>query len=67
MNYFLFFIILASKKHLVKKWEVSIMELENNIGKKYKVTRRILELSVSETRIFRDKKKAKELFDEWLK
>ena len=47
-------------------WEVSIIELENNIGKKYKVTRKIPELSVSETKIFRSKQKAKEQLEEWL-
>ena len=26
-----------TKKHPVKKWEVSIMELQNRIGKKFKV------------------------------
>jgi len=55
------------KKHLVKKWEVSIIELQNNIGKKFKVTRRIPELSVVETKLFRSKKKAKKQFDDWLK
>lgn len=55
-----------SEKHLNKKWEISIIELQNSKGKKYKVTRRLPELGVSETKIFRSKKKAKELFDEWL-
>ena len=56
-----------TKKHLCKKWEVSIIVLQDDIGKKFKVTRRLPELSVSETKIFRDKEKAKQLFDEWLK
>lgn len=54
-----------SKKHKVKKWEVSIMELKDN-GRKFKVTRRIPELYVSETKLFRTKKKAKKQFDDWL-
>lgn len=29
-----------TKKHPIKKWEVSIIELENGIGKKYKVTKK---------------------------
>ena len=56
-----------SKKHPIKKWEVSIMEIQNHKGKKYKVTRRLPELTVAETKIFKDKKKARKQFDEWLK
>ena len=48
-------------------WEVSIIELENSIGKKYKVTRRTAKLSVSETKVFRSKEKAIEQLKEWLK
>jgi hypothetical protein len=55
-----------TKKHYAKKWEVSIIEFQNNNGKKYKVTRRLPEMSVAETKIFRTKKKAIEQFDEWL-
>lgn len=54
------------REHLSKKWEISIIELQNTKGKKYKVTRRLPELGVSETRVFTSKKKAKELFDDWL-
>ncbi len=43
------------------------MEIENDVGRKFKVTKRIPELSISETKIFRSKKKAKEKFNEWLK
>lgn len=56
-----------SKKHMRKKWEVSIIQLQNNIGKKFKVTRRLSEMSVAETKIFKNKKRAKKQFDEWLK
>lgn len=55
------------KKHTIKKWEVSIIEFENRHGKKYKVTRRLPELSVAETKMFKGKKEAKRQFDEWLK
>jgi len=55
-----------SKEHLVKKKEVSIIELENDIGKKYKVTKRIPEMLVDETKIFRSKEEARKQFDEWL-
>lgn len=58
---------MAIKKNPVKKWEVSIAEIQNSVGKKYKVTRRLPELLIAETKIFRNKKKARELFEEWLK
>lgn len=56
-----------TKKHSRKKWEVSIIALQNKTGKKFKVTRRLPELSVAETKIFKGEKKAKKKFDEWLK
>ena len=55
------------KKHPTKKWEISIIELKNHKGKKFKVTRRYPELSVAETKVFRSKDKAKKQFEEWLK
>jgi len=55
-----------SKKDMNEVWEVSIRELKDN-GKKYKVTRRIPELSVSETKLFGSKEDAKTQFEEWLK
>jgi len=39
------------------------MELEDAAGKKFKVTRRLPELTVAETKIFRSKEKAKEQFE----
>ncbi len=54
------------KKHLFKKWEVSIMNIQNSGGTKYKVTRRISEMSVAETKIFSSKEEAKQQFEEWL-
>lgn len=50
---------------MATKWEVSIMELENG-ARLYKVTRRIHELKVAETKFFKTKKLAMEQFDEWL-
>jgi hypothetical protein len=47
------------EKHMTKKWEVSIMEFQNHVGKKYKVTRRIPKLSVAETMVFSSKEEAK--------
>lgn len=55
------------KKHHIKKWGVSFIELENLDKKQYKVTRRIPELSVSETKIFEKTEDAKRQFDSWLK
>jgi hypothetical protein len=49
------------------KWEVSMIELEGSEGKQYKVTRRISELSVSETKVFRSKEDAIKQFEEWLR
>ncbi len=55
-----------TKQHPFKKWEVSIMEIQEGKIIKYKVTRRIAELSVAETRIFASKEEAKEQFEIWL-
>lgn len=55
------------KKHFIKKWEVSIIKLKGEEGERFKVTRRIPELSVAETKIFVSKKKAKKQFEDWLK
>src|SRR3989344_193254 len=55
-----------TKKHQTKKWEISIMEIEDKEGKKYKVTRRLPEMSVAETKIFASKEKAIKKFNEWL-
>ena len=54
------------KEDINKIWEVSIMQLEED-GKRFKVTRRIPKLSVSETKFFKTKEKAKKQFEEWLK
>lgn len=56
-----------TKEHPRKKWEVSIMEIQNHEGKKFKVTRRLPEMSVAETKIFKTKKQTKKQFEEWLK
>ena len=52
------------RKHPIKKTEISFIEFKNNRSKKFKVTKRIPELSVAETKIFRSKKKAKKQFEE---
>lgn len=46
--------------------EISIVEMENCEGKKYKVTKRVPELSVSETKFFRTKSLAQKQLNEWL-
>ncbi len=58
---------MIKRKHPIKNWEVSIIEIENDVGKKYKVTRHMPEMAVSETKIFRTLEDAKKQFDEWLK
>ena len=55
------------KKHPTKKWEISIIELHDQRSKKFKVTRRLPEMSVAETKVFTSKKKAKQLLHQWLK
>lgn len=42
------------------------MEFEDSEGKKYKVTRRLPELFIAETKVFKSKGKAKAKFNEWL-
>lgn len=54
------------KKSFSEKWVVSLMKLEDEEGVKYKVTRRIPDLSISETKIFKTKQEALEKFNEWL-
>ena len=54
------------KQHPFKKWEVSIMEIQEGRNLKYKVTRRIAQLSVAETKIFQSKEEAKKQFELWL-
>lgn len=57
---------MKSKKSFTKKWTISLLEVENSEGMKYKVTRTIPELSVSETKMFKDKEEALKQFNEWL-
>jgi hypothetical protein len=49
----------------MKIWEVSLIEFKNDEKKGYKITRRIPEMSISETKIFSSKKKAMQQFQEW--
>jgi len=55
-----------TQKHPSKKWEIYIIEFENHDGKKYKVTRRLPNMSVAETKVFKSKEEAKKQFEEWL-
>ncbi len=55
-----------TSKHLTKKWEISFAELENTVGKLFKVTRRMPALAVAETKIFRSKEEAVRQFNAWL-
>jgi len=48
------------------KWEVSIIEFTEKGKIKYKVTRRLPELSVAETKIFASKNEARRQVEEWL-
>lgn len=49
-----------------KKWEVSIMELQTEKGVVYKVTRRVAEMGVAETKLFKTLYEARQQLDEWL-
>jgi hypothetical protein len=50
----------------MKTWEVSIIEVKSSKRKWYKVTRRLPDLRVSETKIFSSKEKARKQFQEWI-
>lgn len=54
------------KKHPTKNWEISIIELHDNGTKEYKVTRRLKDQEVQETKIFKTLEAAKKQFNEWL-
>ena len=54
------------RKHSIKKWEISVIEIESLNGKKYKVTRSLPELLIAETKNFKSKEKARQKFNEWL-
>jgi hypothetical protein len=45
-------------------WEITLTELENG-GKKYKVTRRMPDLTVAETKIFTSREEAIKQFESW--
>ena len=57
---------MKTKEGFRKKWEVSIIELQNKEGKKFKVTRRFPSMSVAETKVFKTKEEAKKQFKDWL-
>ena len=48
------------------KWEASVIELKNGKGRKYKVTRRMPKMSVSETKVFKTREEAIKQLQEWL-
>ena len=48
------------------KWEITLMAIHANSATFYKVTRRMPELYVAETRMFSSKDEALEQFDAWL-
>jgi len=52
--------------HLTMKWEVTMAEFKENGKTKYKVTRRMPELTIAETKIFAIKEQAQKQFEEWL-
>lgn len=55
------------KKHPYKKWEVSISEYKTATGTQWKVTRRMFEMSIAETKVFTSKEEAIKQYEEWLR
>ena len=56
----------GTEKHPTKNWEVSLVALHTNGDIIYKVSRRLAEMSVAETKIFPSKEEAQKQFDDWL-
>jgi hypothetical protein len=54
-------------KHPIKCIEVSIKRFEEDGITKYKVTKRVPQMSVAETKIFNTKEEATRQSDEWLR
>jgi len=52
---------------MVGQWEASIIELTDDRRKRFKVTRRLPDIAVAETRFFNSKRKALEQLKEWLR
>ena len=52
--------------HPTKKWEISLITLDAKSGKKYKVTKRLPDFSVAETKLFDSQEEAEKQFEEWL-
>jgi hypothetical protein len=57
---------MENHKHIIKNWEISIIELKND-KTFYKVTKRVPQLEVCETKMFENYNKAKEQLQKWLK
>ena len=57
---------METKEHPAQKWEISIIELAGKDGKRYKVTRRMPNLIVAETKFFSSKEGARKQFNAWL-
>ena len=55
------------RKHPFKKWEVSMSEFETSKGPEWKVTRRLPELTVAETKVFKSKEEAIKQYEDWLR
>ena len=51
---------------LNKEKKLQIVELKNGKGRKYKVTRRMPKMSVSETKVFKTREEAIKQLQEWL-
>jgi len=61
-----FKLIVEMEGGIRNKWEISIMEVGEGKNKSYKITRRMPDMLVAETKIFNSKEEAKKQFNEWL-
>ena len=53
--------------HFVKQWEISFAELEDTVGKLFKVTRRLPAMDVAGNKTLRSKGETMQQFNEWLR
>ncbi len=57
---------MTTQQHPFQKWEISIIEIKESNTIKYKVTRRLPQMAVAETRFFLLKEEALRQVDMWL-
>ncbi len=58
--------MMKTKKNKRKPIDITLTEFQSDKKSLYKVTRNLSGTSISETKIFRTKKRAEQQFEEWL-